>query len=244
MKDRAEGSPSVDENRDAWIVYNGNESILGIVSCDISANTILGSLPVGQFPNAGFLDSVTMSPTKYEGAYLFNAATTNRRPLFTKSEHSDIGIGLNGKDVYVWIDFDTPGWLTPIDLSTNPGARTLIFDLFDQANSSINLSGKGIQQTTDWVIASTYSCKVTFAWSCFKVMAVELVPNGRVLSLAHAYTCGDHYWAETYAAVNRDSTRVYYNSDGQSCGRDARVYICGCAKVANNSSGHTQQDAV
>lgn len=229
MKDRAEGSASKDGNRYAWIVYDDNENVLGIVSCDISTTTVLGHLSVANFPSAGFLDSVSMSPSgkyvvtsQYEGTYVFDADMTNRKFIYANSEHSDIGIGANGNDVYVWIDFDT-GWLTSVDL-TNPGGRTLIFDIYDQANTSIHISGKGYNKP-GWIIASTYSCKVTFAWSCFKVFAVELKQNGRILNLAHTYNCGEEYWTETHAAVNRDFTRVYYNSDGQSCGIDAEVYI-------------------
>ena len=106
------------------------------------------------------------------------------------------------------------------DLET--GEATRIFDIYDDANTSIHISGKGYDRP-GWVIASTYNCKVPGAWSCEKVMAVELQPNGRILQLAHTHNCGDDYWTETHAAVNRDFTRVYFNTDSGSCGMDAEV---------------------
>ena len=54
-------------------------------------------------------------------------------------------------------------------------------------------------------------------------MAVELA-TGLVVNLAHTYNCGDDYWTETHAVVNRSFTRIYFNSDAGSCGIDAEVY--------------------
>ena len=53
---------------------------------------------------------------------------------------------------------------------------------------------------------------------------MELAEEGRLLNLAHTYNAGDSYWTEPHAVVNRDFTRVYFNSDGGSGGIDAEVY--------------------
>ena len=50
------------------------------------------------------------------------------------------------------------------------------------------------------------------------------VHTTEVVQLAHTYNCGADYWTETHAATNRDLTRVWFNSDGGSCGIDAEVY--------------------
>jgi len=232
MKDRAEGSPSADGNRFAWLVYDTAEQIIGLVSYDLATDTVLGILPADELPDAGRLDALSMSPTgdyvvtqHADGTYVYNADLSNERLIFAGGEHSDIALGADGRDVYVYIDFTataTGGWLTAVDLDTL--TPSLIFDLYQQANTSIHISGKGYAKP-GWVIASTYNCHAGFAWSCFKVMAVELVPNGRVLNLAHTYNCGAGYWTETHAVVNRDFTRAYFNSDAGSCGIDAEVYV-------------------
>ena len=232
MKDRAEGAPSADGNRYAWMVYDESEEIIGMVSYDLATDSVLGIRTAGQLPDAGRLDALSMSPTGAyvvaqfaDGTYVYNADLSNERLIFEGAEHSDIALGDRGQDVYVYIDFTataTGGWLTAVDLDTLESS--LIFDLFDDANTSIHISGKGYGKP-GWVVASTYSCKVDFAWSCYKVMAVELAPNGRVLNLAHTYNCGQAYWTEPHAVVNRDFSRIYFNSDSGSCGIDAEVYL-------------------
>ena len=232
VADRAEGSPSADGNRYAWLVYDDEEDIIGLMTYDLATDTVLGVLPASDLPDAGFLDAVSMSPTgqyvitqHYDGTYVYNADLTNERLVFAGAEHSDIALAADGSDAYVYIDFTasgTGGWLMSVDLDTLEA--TQIFDLYDDTNTSIHLSGKGYAKP-GWVIASTYSCKVDFGWACTKVMAVELAPNGRVLNLAHTYNCGESYWTETHATVNRDFTRVYFNSDSGSCGIDAEVFV-------------------
>ena len=232
VSDRAEGSPSADGNRYAWLVYDANEDIIGLLTYDLAIDRILGALPANQLPDAGFLDAISMSPTgryvitqHYDGTYVYNADLTGERLIFDGAEHSDIALDSNGGDAYVYIDFTAGsdgGWLMSVDLDTL--TRTRIFDLYDGTNTSIHISGKGYNRP-GWIVASTYSCKVDFGWACTKVMAVELAPNGRVLNLAHTYNCGDGYWTETHAAVNRDFSRVYFNSDSGSCGIDAEVMV-------------------
>lgn len=232
MKDRAEGSASADGNRYAWLIYNAAEQIIGMVSYDLATDTVLGMRSADELPDAGRLDALSMSPTgEYvvtqhaNGTYVYDADLSNERLIFRGAEHSDIALGADGGDVYVYIDFtasSTGGWLIATDLDTL--TPVLIFDLYNDANTSIHISGKGYNKP-GWVVASTYNCHAGFAWSCSKVMAVELVPNGRILNLAHTYNCGENYWTETHAVVNRDFTRVYFNSDSGSCGIDAEVYV-------------------
>ena len=80
-----------------------------------------------------------------------------------------------------------------------------------------------IRDRPGWVVVSTYNCKDPGAWTCDKVFAVEIA-TGETLNLAHTYNCGNNYWTEAHAVVNRSFTRVYFNSDGGSCGIDAEVY--------------------
>lgn len=229
MADRAEGSPSADGSRHAWIVFDAAEEQLGIISHDLERGLLLGAIPLRS--NAERLDWVSMSVTGTyvaagydDGTYVYDADLSNERQLTTKADHSDLALGVGGEDAYVYIDFsaDTDGgWLVSIDLDSLE--RTRIFDIYEGGNTSIHISGKGYDKP-GWVVVSTYNCKVPGAWTCEKVMAVEMAEAGRILNLAHTYNCGDHYWTETHAVVNRSFTRVYFNSDGGSCDIDAEVY--------------------
>lgn len=229
MKDHSEGSPSVDGSRYAWIVYDGNEAPLGLISYDLVADELLGARQVRN--DAGRLDWVSISVTGTyvvagytDGTYVYSAAMEEERQINSKADHSDLALDANGNDTYVYIDFSSGadgGWLMAVDLTTLE--RTRLFDIYDQANSSIHISGKGYAKP-GWIIASTYNCKVPGAWTCDKVFAVELASAGRILNLAHTYNCGGDYWTETQAVVNRSFTRVYFNSDSGSCGVDAEVH--------------------
>ncbi len=229
MKDRAEGSPSADGDRWAWLVYDDDETIIGLVSYELSTDTVLG-ITSNLLRDAGALDWVSMSPSgQYvlagfgRGTYAYDVDFGGQRRLSQTGEHSDLAINAAGNDAYVHIDFSAGpdgGWLLSDDLVT--GERSRIFDLYDDANTSIHISGKGYGKP-GWAMISTYNCKVDGAWSCGKVMAVELVDDGRILQLAHTHNCGDSYWTETHAVVNRDFSRVYFNTDSGSCGIDAEV---------------------
>lgn len=229
MIDRAEGSPSADGSVLAWIVHDDAEVPVAIVSYDLSTDTVLGTAPLD--PANGRLDWVSASPTGtyvvagyVDATTVFDADLTNERRINNKADHSDIALSADGRDTYVYIDFSADvdgGWLVAVDLGTLE--RTRLFDLYDDANTSIHISGKAYDMP-GWVVASTYNCKVPGAWSCDKVMAVELGGTNRVMNLAHTYNCGDNYWTETHAVANRDLSRVYFNSDGGSCGIDAEVY--------------------
>ncbi len=229
MTDRSEGSPSMDGNRYAWIVYNEAEDPVGIISYDLATDRIAGSVAVD--PTVEFrLDYVSASPSGdfvmagfWEETVVWDFDMTNERVVFEGGEHSDIAVGPTGNDTYVYIDFTASangGWVVAVDLVTGETRRYI--DLYDDANTSIHFSGKAYDRP-GWVVASTYNCKETFAWSCQKVFALNLA-DGTIVNLAHTYNCGDDYWTETHAVANRDLSRVYFNSDAGSCGIDAEVY--------------------
>lgn len=237
MTDRSEGSPSIDGNRYAWIVYNEAEDPVGIISYDLAADSVEGSVPVD--PSVEYrLDYVTASPSGdyvmagfWEGTFVWDFDMTNERLIFEGGEHSDIAVGPAGNDTYVYIDFTASangGWVVAVDLVTGETRRYI--DLYDGANTSVHFSGKAYDRP-GWVVASTYNCKETFAWSCEKVFALNLA-DGTIVNLAHTYNCGDDYWTETHAVTNRDLSRVYFNSDAGSCGINAEVYRIDVPKLS------------
>lgn len=229
MADRAEGSPSANGNRYGWIVFNDDENPIGIISYDLATDQIGGSVPVD--PGVEYrLDWVSASPTGnfimagyWEETLAYNFDMTNEQVVFVGAEHSDIAIGPNGNDTYVYIDFtasENGGYVVAVDLVTGQTSR--YFDLYDGTNTSIHFSGKAYDRP-GWIVVSTYNCKVDNGWACEKVFALNLA-DGTIVNLAHTYNCGADYWTETHAVTNRDLTRVYFNSDGGSCGTNAEVY--------------------
>ncbi len=230
LSDAAEGSPSADGNRVAWMVFDSAEDPIAIVSYDLATDEILGIKTDLRF-ETGEPNWVSMSASgdfvvagHLQGTFVYDAnGLGNERQINNKADHADLGFDARGRDVYVAIDFSSgpdAGWLTSIDLAT--GEVTRVFEVYGGANTSVHVSAKGYERP-GWVVVSTYSCKNEGAWTCHKVMAVEIA-TGRVLHLAHTYNCGENYWTETHAVVNQSFSRVYFNSDGGSCGIDAEVY--------------------
>ncbi len=242
LKDRAEGAPSIDGNRWAWIIYDHNETAIAIVSYDVASDVVLGLMPL-DVSRSDTLDWVSASPTGsfvmaawWDGTWVFDADLTNPRQIHDDAEHSDMALGRNGKDVYVFIDFSAGpngGWVMAVDLVT--GQATRLVDLYDDANTSIHFSGTAYD-TPGWVVASTYNCKEPGAWSCEKVFLLD-IETAEVVPVAHTHNCGDSYWTETHAATNRDLSRVWFNSDGGSCGIDAEVYRIDIADELTSAGG-------
>lgn len=229
MHDRFEGSPSADGNRHAWMIYDANENPLGFVHYDLATDEILGFRDLE--PDPAFLDWVSTSPTGeyviagyHHSTIVYDADLTNPRELIDHAQHSDIGLSAEGADTYVYMDYGSGpdgGWLVAIDLATLE--RTRLFFIWDGSSTSMHVSTKNFGRP-GWALISTYDCHQEFAWTCQKIMAVELGGDHTILNLAHTYNCGGDYWTQTHGSVNGDFSRVYFNSDGGFCGRPAEVY--------------------
>ena len=229
ISDGAEGSPSRDGSRYAWAVLDRFEAIVGMVSVDVSTDTILGTLSAASFAHLGDLDHVSMAPSGNAivasfdlGTIAYDVDLTNPRQLHHATEHSDIAINARGRDTLVIINFDS-GDLMMVDVQT--AQRTDLFNIFEEnTDTSLHISGKAFEKP-GWVVVSSYNCRAQPGWACNKVIAVELAANPRILNLAHTYNCGMSFWTEPQAVPSRDLRRVYYNSDWESCAIDAEVMM-------------------
>ncbi len=229
IADGAEGSPSRDGKRYAWAVLDRFENLAGMVSVDISTDTILGTLDAADWAQLGDLDHVSMTPSGNAIVASFDFATiaydvdfSNPRQLHDTTEHSDIAVNAQGRDTFVIINFDS-GDLMMVDVQT--AQRTNLFNIFQEnTDTSLHVSGKAFDKP-GWVVVSSYNCRAQPGWACNKVIAVELAANPRILNLAHTYNCGADFWTEPHAVPSRDLRRVYYNSDWGSCGIDAEMMM-------------------
>lgn len=234
MADAAEGSPSADGNRYGWTVFNFDEDAIGFVTYDLSSNRLLGTLALDSRGEPNWIsvtpsgDHVILSwaangfDAFVDSTVAFNVDFSDGNEIVDSSQHSDTAINAAGQDVYVYIDFGD-GAAKVYNLETRQ--TYALFNIYDENTStSIHISGKGYDNP-GWAVFSTYNCHGNVGWACYKVFAVELHPdNPRIANLAHTYNCGDNYWTETHATTNRSLSRIYFNSDGGSCGIDAEVY--------------------
>ncbi|HEX7046980.1 MAG TPA: Ig-like domain-containing protein [Gammaproteobacteria bacterium] len=242
---RWEGSPSADARYWAFMVQTSSEGGLGMITYDMQTNTITGVYDYvrdgGGVPQP---DHISMSPSgKYvvpswnsPGCQSLGSLGTHNNPCglmsFTRdfsqavgltmnSPHSDIGIDANGRDVIVAGDYVT-GWVEMWDLET--GERTHLWEIYVNGNSSaMHISAKSFAKP-GWALISTYAEKAP-GWYTRKIMAVELKANPRILNIAHTYNNYVSYWTEPHASVNRDFTRILFNSNWQSWSEDGDAYM-------------------
>ena len=242
------GAPSADGNIWAWMLRDDNEDPVGAISYNLSTDTILGFVTDLDPSNDGrtFTAAVTESLVDGPGALIgvgatptgtsvvlqyreittvYDAEFTNYEPIPNQGDYADVALLADGGDAYVYIDFnsasDDAGFFVSVDLQTFE--RTRVFEVFGGANTSVEVSGAG-HGAPGWVVVSTFSCKDEGAWSCNKVMVVELGGQQRIVPLAHTYSCVDSFLAQPLAIAATDLSSIYFNSDGGSCGEDPEVY--------------------
>ena len=170
--------------------------------------------------------------------------------LHSQSEHSDLALNRNREDVYVAIDYQSGGGdVFMVNLDT--GKRTSLFPTYLAGTATaLHISGKAYDKP-GWALVSTYAeynasnagasirNQSLQQWFHRKVFAVSLEANPQIRPLAHADSTayghwGDNaYWAEPQATVNRDFTRVLFNTNLNSPNfSDVETYMIGLNRDA------------
>lgn len=226
---RSEGSPSKDGRYWCLTVEDANWKTLGVVTWDRDTDTILGAMNT----NGDRPDHVSMSPSgNYcvvsgdgpRGTVAYSRDFTTSRKLLHKSEHSDIAIDANGDDVYVSVDYSSnAGDVFMLNLRT--GVRTALFSTYvSGSTTALHVSGKGYNKP-GWVLVSTYADNGSRQWLHRKVYAVQLSASPKIYNLAFTRSIYNEYWTAPVATVNRDFTKVLFNSNwGNGSATDVDTY--------------------
>ena len=230
---RSEGSPAADARYWAFQVEDAQWRGLGMFTFDLQAGRLVASYDFAAH-GRGRPDHLSMSPSgQYvvvswnDGPVTFTRDLTQPRALQKKGEHSDIALDAAGDDVYVAVDYEARGGpLFMINLRT--GVRTNLFDTYVKGTATaLHVSGKAYGRP-GWVLVSTYADygREGQQWLHRKVFAVELAARPRVVSLAHHHSTYAKYWTEPHATVNRDFSRVMFNSNwGTQSETDVDAYM-------------------
>lgn len=224
---KSEGSPSRDGRYWPFQVETDSFDILGFAVWDREANKLVGSKPMKARP-----DHVSMSPSGRWFVSSGDDETTawardfsSHRTLRKGGEHSDLAIATNGHDVYVSIDYQHDGNVFMTDIDT--GERTDLFRTYlDGSATAMHFSGRAFDKP-GWVLISTYGSIGPQRWYMDKLFAMELAPNPRIYQLAaHHSAVEGEYFAEPQASVNRDFTRILFNSNwGKKASLDIDAYL-------------------
>lgn len=239
----------------AWMVRDSSEDPVGVISYDLASDTIVGTLinldpttstsefsdivNAGLANGAGRLLSAVVAPNASSVLVEYEFVTTVHDPSFSTirgipntGDSADVVALTDGGAAYVYVDFNAEsenyGFITSVDLDTLEA--TGLIDLFDDANTSVQLSGTAVN-APGWVLASTHSCKSGAdedqAWTCNKVMVIELGGQNRIVPLAHTYGCRpqDGSWFAIPSAVaNDDLSKIYFTSDSGTCTEAGEVF--------------------
>ena len=218
---RGEGDCSVDgmkwgfktDNR-CWIWYDRATGIVNV------ADERKGWQPtdhVSASPLGGFF--TTGGTEDYLGHYSFTPDFSRKVPLAPEHHHSDLAVDVEGNEVHVHHDIvQGEYWLVMRDLRT--GEETLLVPNTG-LNYRLHISGNAIA-TPGWALVSTYTDSPPFdpqSWNGNSLYMIELKRNGRVWRIAHTHSPmlddsaeGRDYWAEAFATINTEGTRVYWGS--------------------------------
>ena len=235
---KSEGAPSADGRYWGLQVETADFQPLGMITYDMHTDTVTGVFDFSRDGNGiGRPDHISMSPSgkfvvpswngsgvncpsraqlgtvnKPCGLMAYSRDFSSAVGLAVRGPHSDIGLDANGRDVIVAGDYET-GWVEMWDLAT--GENTKLWQIYENDNSTaMHISARNFNKP-GWVLISTYMEKKP-GWYVQKLMAVETKANPRILNIAHTYNTVETYFSETHAAVNRDFTRIMYNSNWQT----------------------------
>ena len=228
---RSEGSPSADGRYWCFMVDNASWGSVGVFTWDRDTNTILGMYNTnGERP-----DHVSMTPSgnycvvSSDGALgttAFSRDFSSKKQLLNKSEHSDIALTAEGDDAYVSIDYGSQdGDLFMVNIRT--GVRTALMPTYlNGTATALHVSGKAFNKK-GWVVVSTYADSGgALKWLHRKILAVQLTANPKIYTLAHHRSGANGYWTTPVASVNRDFTRVAFNSNwGTGSETDVDDYV-------------------
>ena len=230
------GAPSADQRRWAFAVEDAGGTALGIVVWDARSDRIVARL---DFAAAGLppTDTVSMSPSGRHVVAEWGAPTGTRVweadlagpgiVVNATAEHGDTARLANGRDAWVSVDFRSGrAFFVDLDATVDAGrsARTDLFGIYPERTiHSIHFSGRALDRP-GWALASTYDPRRTdpsraATWLDRHVFAVELVPGGRTVGIAHSRVRALRpdedkiYFAEPHATASRDFSAVAWNSN-------------------------------
>jgi hypothetical protein len=216
---KGEGSPSVDARYWGLMVDDADWNGIGMFTYDLTTDKIIATY---DFAKNGRRrpDHVSMSLSgNYvtaswgEGTFAFSRDFNKVVKLHHTTEHSDLAVDANGDDIYVSLDYQGSGG--PVFMrNIRTGVRTDLFPTYLQRTATaIHFSGKAFRKP-GWVLASTYGeNRGPWQWMHAKIFAIELKARPRIINIANHHVVYDEYSTEPHASVNRDFTRIAFNSN-------------------------------
>jgi len=228
-----EGSPSADGRYWALMAVSGDfNTSYGIIVYDMQSNAIVGVYDyTTDGGGIGGPNNVSMSPSGSHVVALWNPPAcqgglgTLNSPCGTMAfirdfsgatglaingEHGDTATDINGRDVYVGIEYQDRGAIEIIDLQTG----SLLADIETQVwvGGAVHISGRAYDKP-GWVAISHYVGNAINTWYNEEIFLVKLDSTPVIVSLAKHQSNTSDYWSQPHATISRDATRVIWGSN-------------------------------
>lgn len=248
----SEGSPSADGRYWGFEVQDNSWNVLGYIVWDLQQNKLVGSRKdSADLDNVSISAQGRWFVANGNKIWAWSPDFTQKKLLANDGGvHTDLGIGANGHDIFVSADFESNnGDVYFVDLDTCPSVsasatsaplcpRTVLFSMYKDGGWATPHFSMKAYDKPGWLLLSMYDAQSnsgTLPWFQGKVMAVELKASPKIYPLAYTrrvYVSSGpdrdnaNYWAEPHGSVNRDFTRIIFNSNwGNSYGTDVDAYI-------------------
>lgn len=244
----AEGRPSRVQ-RFPFMLHDANFRVTRSVVTDHNGAILLWVPNNGDNPNhvtvspsgryfivsrAGSGSNAGGDPTRHAGTWAYDLFGGPVVQIANGSQHSDVCTGKDGRDYFIYADFDATSdlagkvWYCPIE---NPADRTVVLDTYgpnhDVQNNAFHFSGCG---PDGWVLASAYGTAPRadrrVAWWDHRIFAIELGGERRVALLAdHNSAYIDDYWQEPHACWSRNGRRIIFASNNRGAHEPASYVL-------------------
>ena len=262
---RSEGSPSANGRYWGFLVYDNSWNMLGHIVWDLQQQRLVGSRKTSVAADNGSISASGrwFITSGSDGVWAWSANFSQKKKIDAYGGvHSDLALSATGKDYFVSADYESDGgdvYFVNLDSCPSVAAsatsapecpRTVLFSMYPTgAWATMHFSGKAFSKP-GWVLISTYDTQTnrgTSPWFKDKIFAMELKASPKVYELAFTHRVApndelgqsgaDAYWTEPHATVNRDFTRISFNSNwGNRAGADVDAYMI---ELPSNALGAT-----
>lgn len=219
----------------------GSDTPHGLFVYDMETDTVTGSVPISGNPNwttlsatgdyilAAWFTSKTTTLTLadcqnnagpgFKGVQCWTRDFTTRRALHTDTEHADVGVLADGREVLVTNNYRAEsqvgiaeGWVFMAELAT--GARTLLVQNYGGTQSNQHVSCGSNLKRPGYFVWSVYhdSRRGETVYKDGTVCVVELKATPKVTRIAHHRAVRTTYQEEPHAVASPDGLLVMFAS--------------------------------
>jgi hypothetical protein len=224
----SEGNPSMDQRYWAFMVEDSNHNSVSAVVYDMQTDSVVGHRE--NFPDKVEDISMDISGSHVMvgfDSHVFQICsrdfTSIRDMPLGANGHNDFALTSDGRDVLVYQNIQND-YICMTDLDTLVETRLLQIPFGVNMDIGLHISGNCVDKP-GWILVSTYGAKQPppgqiHSWLDTQLFMLQLQENPAVWRIAHTqayqsdeYMGDKNYFAEAYATINKEGSRVYFGSN-------------------------------